>query len=330
MGQVALLKNDSPAYRVGFFRRMFEAMGHSLVAFTEPEDFLSLRQDKDQDLILTYRYAVSPEIIAASPRLRGIISLRTGTEVIAIDAATQNAVAVVDPVTRRNTAALADGVIALTLASTTDLVRKDRSLRENQPLKSSSARPLYGKTVGFVGFGRIGQAVAERLRPFGVRMTAVTRVPRPLPGGVEAVTLDQLLSSSDIVIVVASLNEESHRMLNRERLRSMKPDVVFVNIARGAIVDEIALCDLAMERPAMRLALDVFETEPLPPESGFRNLPNAILTPHAIAASEEITRVRTTAIAKRAKALLDGHWPENIVNPAVEAEWRARWEGRKA
>src|SRR5947209_4832236 len=117
---------------------------------------------------------------------------------------------------------------------------------------------LNGRTVGIIGFGHIARAIARRLESWEVRLqTYVPRVRVPLPNGVARVELDELLETSHVVCVLASLNAKTRGMLNLQRLRLMKPDAVFVNTARGAIIDESALVQIARERPAFRIALDV-------------------------------------------------------------------------
>jgi len=139
-----------------------------------------------------------------------------------------------------------------------------------------------------IGFGHIARAMAQRLQPWEARLQIYApRLRAPLPDGVARVNLDQLLRTSDIVCVLASLNAETHGMLGLDRLRLMKPEAVLVNTARGGIVDEQALVQIAHERPGLRIALDTFAQEPLPMGSPLGNLPNAILTPHAIGHTQE-------------------------------------------
>ena len=330
MGQIAVLSGNPSPYDLDFFGRVFNDNNHSMRRFLSIDEFLSSGSVSEHDIVLTHRQPVGTDLFSRCPDLRGVVSLAIGLEYINVDAASELGIAVVSPRTEQNIAALAEGVVSMTLTSTTDIFRKQQLLREKQPRGPGLGRLLFGKTVGFVGFGQIGQAVAERLKPFGVDILANTRTVRKLPEGIESAQLDELLKTSDVVIVVASLNEQSHGMLSAERLAQMKPNVVFVNIARGKIVDEGALYRIASERPDMRLALDVYQTEPLPAESPLRSLSNATLTPHCMGYSSEMWQFRVRAICHRALTVLRGQWPEGVANPEVEAEWRRRWENAVA
>ena len=197
-----------------------------------------------------------------------------------VSAATENGILVANGQIAENTVSMAEAAVLFTLASLYDLHGTERYLRENLPRPSQvRARMLMGKTVGLIGFGKIGQAIAERLSVWGVRLVASVRTPRSMPAYVTSQSLDEVLATSDVVIMAASLTPESQGMLDLDALRRMKPDVVFVNITRGGIIPDDTLATLAAERPAMRLALDVFDPEPLKEDSPLRDLPNAILTP---------------------------------------------------
>src|SRR5262249_53742298 len=145
----------------------------------------------------------------------------------------------------------------------------EQQLRNNLPHPPLvPGRMLNGRTVGMIGFGHIARAIAERLRAWEVQLqTYVPRLRTPLPAGVARVELEQLLRTSDVVCVLASLNPVTQGMLGLSRLRLMKPDAVLINTARGGIVDERALVQIAQERPGLRIALDTFAQEPLPGNS---------------------------------------------------------------
>ena len=145
------------------------------------------------------------------------------------------------------------------------------------------------------------------------------------PGDVTWLGIDELLRTSDVVCVLASLNAETRGMLDAARLRLLKPGAVLVNTARGAIIDEAALYEVAAERPDLRLALDTFTVEPLPPDSPLRSLPNAILTPHMVGHTQEsIAAVPVTAV-ENMRRILAGDLPLHICNPDVIALWRSRF-----
>ena len=190
----------------------------------------------------------------------------------------------------------------------------------------TTARMLRGKTIGMIGFGQIARAMAVRLSGWGVRILASSRrVHTEAPDDVTWVGIDELLRTSDVVCVLASLNAETSGLLDAARLRLLKPGAVLVNTARGAIIDEAALYEVAAERPDLRLALDTFTVEPLASDSPLRSLPNTILTPHMVGHTQEsIAAVPATAV-ENVRRILAGDLPLHVCNPDVIARWRSRW-----
>ena len=189
------------------------------------------------------------------------------------------------------------------------------------------ARTLRGRTVGIIGLGKIGLAMVERLKGFECTVQAHVRTPRSLPDGVAAASLDDLLRTSDVVVVATELNDQTRGMLGADKLALMKPDAVFVNIARGAITNDLALANLATERPEMRLALDVFDPEPLSPGSPLRDLPNAILTPHMVGHTKDTFDRMPLILLENVERVLTGRVPQFVCNPAVIEDWSAKWRG---
>jgi D-3-phosphoglycerate dehydrogenase len=149
-----------------------------------------------------------------------------------------------------------------------------------------------------------------------------------VPANVAFVGLDELLKSSDVVCVLATLNAETRHLLNEAKLRLMKPNAILINTARGGIVDEAALVKIAKEGRLHKIALDVFEAEPLPPDSALRELPNAILTPHCVGHSREGAEVVTRAAIVNIERAVAGEPPLYVVNPAVLPDWQKRWGKR--
>jgi phosphoglycerate dehydrogenase-like enzyme len=176
-----------------------------------------------------------------------------------------------------------------------------------------------------IGYGNIARAMTERLRGWGVRLQAWSRRPDPTVPDVNWVELDALLSGSDVVCVLLSLNAETRGLLDRSRLSRMKPDAVLVNTARGGIIDEDALVTLARERPSMRIALDTFATEPLPADSTLRTLPNTILTPHMVGHTVESHAVLPGVAVDAVSRILAGEPPLYVRNREVIPKWRRRW-----
>ena len=156
-------------------------------------------------------------------------------------------------------------------------------------------RDLHGSTVGLVGLGAIGQAVARRLAGFGCRVLGWTRSGRGVPG-VEAVALEALLPASDFVSLHVALAEETRGLLGAAELAAMKPGSILVNTARGGLVDEAALARALASGHLAAAALDVFEGEPLDPASPLLAAPNLVVAPHIGSASVR-TRTRMAELA---------------------------------
>jgi phosphoglycerate dehydrogenase-like enzyme len=182
---------------------------------------------------------------------------------------------------------------------------------------------LEGRTLGILGLGAIGRAVARRARGFGMTVLAWSRHP-PREEGVLPVELPELLRRSDFVSVHLPLTPETRNLLDAAALRSMRPGAVLVNTARGGIVDESALADALREGRLAAAGLDVFEAEPLPPGSPLLALENVVVTPH-IGSASIATRERMADLAvENLLAGLAGRRMPQCANPEVYAPQRAR------
>ncbi|WP_038045910.1 2-hydroxyacid dehydrogenase [Thermus caliditerrae] len=169
---------------------------------------------------------------------------------------------------------------------------------------------LGGLTLGLVGMGRIGQAVAKRAEAFGMRVVYTSRTPKPLP--YPYLPLEDLLATADIVSLHAPLTPETYRLMDRERLFAMKPGSILLNTARGGLVDTEALVE-ALGGHLFGAGLDVTDPEPLPPGHPLYTLPNAVITPH-IGSAGRRTRERMAEMAvENLLFALEGKEPPNPV-----------------
>jgi phosphoglycerate dehydrogenase-like enzyme len=178
---------------------------------------------------------------------------------------------------------------------------------------------VAGKTLGIIGCGRIGMAVARRASGYPMRLLAYNRTPKPEAEklGVNFVSLDELIAQSDFISIHAALTPETRGMIGEAQFRKMKPGVFLINTARGALVDEPALMKALFERRIAGAALDVFVTEPLPADSPLRATPHLLLSPHQASSSLE-TGARVSYVAAKAIVdLIQGREPENVLNPQV-------------
>jgi D-3-phosphoglycerate dehydrogenase / 2-oxoglutarate reductase len=175
--------------------------------------------------------------------------------------------------------AVAESAIALMWASARVLAQMDREMRAGNWLREDGMQ-LTGKTLGLIGFGGIGAEVARIALGSGMKVIAWNRTPKTCPG-VEFVALDRLLADSHVVSIHLLLSDDTRDFLSRERIAAMKPGVILVNTARGAIVDEDAMIEALKSGHIRHAGLDVFNIEPLPKDHPLTTLPNVTLSAHS-------------------------------------------------
>ena len=175
--------------------------------------------------------------------------------------------------------AVAECAIALMWASARGIAEMDREMRAGNWLREDGMQ-LTGKTLGLIGFGGIAAEVARIALGSGMRVVAWNRSPKQFPG-VDFVSLDTLLAQSQIVSLHLLLNDETRGFLSRERIATMKPGVILVNTARGAMVDEAAMIEALKSGHIRHAGLDVFNIEPLPADHPLTSLPNVTLSAHS-------------------------------------------------
>jgi glyoxylate reductase len=232
-------------------------------------------------LVPTYIDRVDAALLDALPTVRHVASYGVGVNHIDLAACRARGVLVTNTPDVL-TDATADHAMALLLAAARRVVEGDRVVRAGG---WRSVEPSFmlgtevsGKTLGVVGFGRIGQAVARRARGFGLRVLyAATRAADVADA--RRVSLDELLAESDFVSLHVPLTPETENLLSRERIARMRPGAIVVNTARGAVVDDAALAEALASGRLGAAALDVFRDEPRVPEAYLR-LDNVVLTPH--------------------------------------------------
>ncbi|MFL5800727.1 MAG: 2-hydroxyacid dehydrogenase [Roseiflexaceae bacterium] len=225
------------------------------------------------------------------------------------------------------TESVADFTIALMLAAARRVIESDQFVRAGRwrswGPETLLGRDLYSATLGIIGLGQVGQAVARRAGGFGMRILYYTprrELDAGHAGAPAYAPLDQLLAESDIVSLHCPLNDETFHLIDRDALNTMKPDAILVNTARGPLVDTRALVEVLRQRPIVA-ALDVTDPEPLPADHPLLALPNAIVTPH-VASASVTTRTRMALMAAEALlAALRGDRPRYLVNPEA---WQER------
>jgi phosphoglycerate dehydrogenase-like enzyme len=247
-------------------------------------------QIRDVDLMIVADWAITAADLAAAPKLRMVQHQGVGHERIDKEALKARGVPLA-LCPAGTTIGVAEHTILLILAVYKRLVTADTKMREGTWLQwglRSTSFELCGKTLGVVGFGRIGQAVAKRAHAFDAKIVYHDAfIPMP-PGeakawGVESVSLDDLLRRADIVSVHVPTTDETRKFMNAARFAQMKRTAVFINTSRGAVVDEAALIQALQNKVIAAAGLDVFEREPINADNPLLRLDNVILTPHIAA-----------------------------------------------
>jgi D-3-phosphoglycerate dehydrogenase len=272
------------------------------------------------------------EMLAASSRLRAVVNPTIGVETVDLAAASELGILVGNGATPENYMGMAEAAVMFMLNLFYGLRTTEQHLRENRPRPAPDqvhARTLRGKTVGILGMGNIGRAVARLLVPFGVEVLAYSphADPQTLPSHVQLAELDDVMRRSDVVCICIAVTPQNRQMINERTLGLMKPGAYLVNVARGDAVDEVALARVLQERRIAGAALDTFAREPLPMDSPLRSLDNVILTPHAVGYTQESVRSLRTAAVENIRRVIAGEPPLYCKNPGAQAKWAARVAG---
>jgi lactate dehydrogenase-like 2-hydroxyacid dehydrogenase len=178
---------------------------------------------------------------------------------------------------------------------------------------------VFGKTLGILGCGRIGQAMARRAKGFNMRLIGYDVAPSPEAEklGIQFVPLEELLARSDFLSLHAALTPQNRGLLGEAQLRQMKPTAYLINTARGALVDEDALLRALRENWISGAAIDAFAVEPLPADHPLRKAPNILLTPHLASFARETGEKVSLSAAQAIVDLMNGRKPQFVVNPEV-------------
>ena len=324
-GGVSVLIEVAPASTdEAYFRSALARFdGRVAVTFAAGDDFA--RALPDADVIVTG--GLTDDELARATRMRWFSSVAAGLDDIATPAMLARGVEITNA-SGVHGPNIAEHVLAMMLMFTRGmprLLRAQLAHRWERDLRSRSDGPgeLTGKTLVIVGLGRIGEAIAVRARPFGVRVVALKRDPSARHDAGVAVdellgmdALDEALGRADHVCVTVPLTRETHHLMHARRLARLRTSAFLYNISRGAVIDEAALVDALRAGKLAGAGLDVFEEEPLPPTSPLWDLDNVILTPH-VAGATPLYYDRTAALfADNLDRFLAGQPLRNRFDPA--------------
>jgi phosphoglycerate dehydrogenase-like enzyme len=274
--------------------------------------------DADAILLMRERTWLTDKDFGVLSKLKFIAQTGRTSKHLDLPAATRRGIAVAGTPTDNGTSTK-ELTIGLILALFRKIPRVDQRMREERwpPI---AGQLLAGKTIGVLGFGRIGMEVARILKLLNTRVLAYSRTltsEKAAQAGAECVSLETLLRESDLLTIHVPLNANTRGMIGERELALMKPGAMLVNTARGPIVAEAALVEALLRNHLGGAALDVYDIEPLPMEHPLRGLDNVILLSHRGYATVEILRERYEQAMENILAFMDGK-PLSLLNPEVQ------------
>ncbi len=288
------------------------------------EEFLNTISDKD-GVICLVSDRMNREVIDRAQHLKVISTMSAGFEHIDIPYATEKGIYVCyapDALTD----ATADLAFSLLLAAARRIAESDRFIRQRKWKISWSphfmlGKSVWGSTIGIIGFGKIGKAVAKRARGFNMRILYYDSF-RLAPQeettlGVSFKPLEDLLKESDYVSIHVPVTDETRLFMNKERFGLMKHSAILINTSRGATVDEAALIEALQEKKIAGAALDVYEKEPIDDDNPLLDMDNVVLVPHIGSATMEARSKMAEMAAMNLLSVLKGEYPLRLLNPEV-------------
>jgi len=282
------------------------------------EDALRREAPRADALITRGGIKVTRAFMGSAPRLKAVGVHGIGCDHVDLEAARDLGKVVLNT-PYALTESVAEMAIALMLALTRRVVSADKAVRVgewNRKYGDLRGVEIMGKTVGIVGLGKIGTAIARRLEPFGVELIYHSRTRKEeveAETGIVKVGFEELLGRSDIISLSLPYSPETHHMISGGEIAAMRDGVYIVNTARGRIVDQAALVEALKAGKVAGVALDVFEAEPLDPASPLASMDNVVLTPHLAASSEEAMRRMAVQVAEGVLKALKGEAPDHPV-----------------
>ena len=294
----------------------------------ERQELIEQLGDADA-LICLLSVQVDVALLAAAPKLRIVANFAVGYDNIDVAAATRRGIAISNTPDVL-TDATADFAFALLMACARRVVEGDQLVRSGRwngwAPDQLLGCDIAGRTIGIVGMGRIGMAMARRARGFAMQVLFCgggKRLPETdvfagmgADAGIRRVPLSELLTQADFVSLHCPLNDETHHLLNQERLGLMKPSAIVINTARGSCIDEAALARAVDDGTIAGAGLDVFSSEPAVHPALLQN-PRIVLAPHVGSATTTARRRMAEICAHAVRDILDGQKPQTLVNPEV-------------
>lgn len=304
-----------PAQVLAQYQASLESKGHTFTAYsdktTDPAELI--RRTGESDIAIIANNPYPAEVVAAAPNLKMLDVAFTGIDHVALEACKEKGIMICNAA-GYSTQCVAELAIGLVIACLRNLSACETATRTGGVGGPLRGREIGGRTVGIVGTGAIGTMTARLFQAFGAKVIAYSRTVRPEVEamGVEYVTLEELMAQSDIVSVHVPNNQETKGMISKELIAAMKPSAIFINVARGAIVDNAALAEALNAGKIAGAGIDVFDMEPpIPADYPLLHAKNAVLTPHVAFATDESMLRRAEIVFQNVEAYLSGS-PENV------------------
>lgn len=277
------------------------------------------------------RELITGKILDSCEKLQAVVKSSIGVESVDVEAATDLGILVCNSPTPENYLGVAEATVGLMVALFKRLKLNESHLRQGgwkEPQKRGSL--MIGKTVGIIGLGRIGRNVAKRLGPWEIRLLGYDPYVKQETAaelGVKMVGLEELLREADLVTLHVVLTRETRGMIGLRELKMMKPTAYLINTSRGPAVKEPDLIEALNKNIIAGAALDVFDQEPLPKNSGLREVDPSrlVLTPHIIGNNPGSLEAGQRMAAESILSILEGKPPSTVVNPAAIERWRQRF-----
>lgn len=306
--------------------KVFANTDAEVVIFDPNKHGSILETVKDAEVIINATTVITEEIIAAAKACQVIIHSGIGVDSINVTAATKYGIIVANVIGYCNDE-VSDHALALLLSANRKIIQGYNQVKRGS-WNWQNFVPMHrlrGKILGVVGFGKIGQSLANKVKAIGLKCIIYDpMVPEKVVtnAGVESVSLDELCSRADFISIHCPLTENTRGLFGEKELHLMKPGTYIINTARGAIIDESSLIKALKDEWIAGAALDVSEKEPPDSNNPLFQLDNVIMTPHTAFYSEESLEVLREETCDAAIRVLNGHWPKSVVNLEVKSNSR--------
>ena len=312
--KVVLLESLAiPTEILGKYAEALRQEGHIFEAYERDLDpQMQIARAKDADIVMIANMPLSGEVIRACKKLKYINIAFTGVDHVDLEACKECGIQVSNASGYSNRS-VAELALCMMLTLLRNVPQVESRCRAGQTKDGVVGNELYGKTVGIVGLGAIGQATAALCHAFGCRIIAYNPRIKEAPEYIEQMPLGDVLAQSDIVTLHCPLNSSTRGMIGKDELAKMKPTAFLINTARGPVVDSDALCDALNSGKIAGAGIDVFEKEPpLSPEDPLLQAKNTVVTPHVAFATQESMLLRAQIVFDTLDAWLKGE-RKNII-----------------